>query len=312
MFRYFAYGLHIQSPLRLPELVDDNSRARPDAVIRFGRVGKKPLVKVDGAYQVERDAIYCFWREAGIFLVHGGREIIIEPGPEIEKLVLQPFITGPLLALLLHQRGLLILHASAVEVDGAAIAFLGDKGWGKSTTAASMLMRQHRLIADDVAALDIKDDGSIQVLPAFPQIKLLPHACNSLGIDPEETPRLHPKIDKRVYSDRNGFSPAPVSLMHIYVLDKGKRLLIERLGRQEAFMELVRHSYAAKHLAATKTLASHFRQCGKVASSVATFRLKRPFVLSELHCMTKSVEQHVYSTCHQTVDTFAKQGCQKA
>src|SRR2546426_9378375 len=36
---------------------------------------------------------------------------------------------GPVLAVLLHQRGRLVLHASGVALDGCAVAFLGGSGW---------------------------------------------------------------------------------------------------------------------------------------------------------------------------------------
>jgi hypothetical protein len=301
MFRYYAYGLHIESAVRLPELTVENGQASSNVVIRYGKIEQKPVTQCDGVYQASSGAFHCFWQDAGKFLVQGGQEIIIEPADRgMEKLNLEPFITGPLLALLLHQRGLLILHASAVVLDGEAIAFLGDKGWGKSTTAASLQMRRHRLVADDVLAIDIKADGSVDVLPAFPQIKLWPNACDSLGIDPEEIPRLHPKIDKRVYSDHRGFSLAPVRLRHLYVLDGGENILIERLAPREAFMQLVRHSFVVKYLQATGTSASHFSQCGELANSVSTFRIKRPFLLSSLYSVTDSIEEHFYSTHSQT------------
>ena len=46
------------------------------------------------------------------------------------------------------------LHATAVVVDGEAVAFLGDCGYGKSTLGAAFLARGFPLLTDDVLALE--------------------------------------------------------------------------------------------------------------------------------------------------------------
>ncbi|WP_324649614.1 hypothetical protein [Georgenia sp. H159] len=58
--------------------------------------------------------------------------------------------TGTLLALQLYLRGSAVLHASAVERDGTAVAFLGHSGMGKSTLAALMCASGARVVSDDV------------------------------------------------------------------------------------------------------------------------------------------------------------------
>ncbi|QDB80206.1 hypothetical protein FE251_13065 [Georgenia wutianyii] len=58
--------------------------------------------------------------------------------------------TGTLLALQLYLRGNAVLHASAVERDGTAVAFLGHSGMGKSTLAALMCADGARVVSDDV------------------------------------------------------------------------------------------------------------------------------------------------------------------
>ena len=48
-----------------------------------------------------------------------------------------------------------MLHASAVAIDGAALAFVGQSGRGKTTVAALMCVDGAALVADDLVTVDI-------------------------------------------------------------------------------------------------------------------------------------------------------------
>src|SRR2546429_8443160 len=168
MFSYTAYGLSIHSSLRLPELV--SAEAPPDLVIRFGKVDWKPPRDDYSVVKITRSKMFFHWKGTGTFLAQKGSEIVIDPLPDAAPDVLRLFTLGAVLAGVLHQRGLLLLHASAVEVGGSALAFIGEKGWGKSTIAALMQGRGHRPIADDIVALKVDKQNAIRVVPGFPQL----------------------------------------------------------------------------------------------------------------------------------------------
>lgn len=68
-------------------------------------------------------------------------------------------LSGNLMALLVVLRGACVLHGSAVEVDGHAIAFVGPSGAGKTTSAALGMRAGHRLVSDDL--LRLEPDGSV-------------------------------------------------------------------------------------------------------------------------------------------------------
>ena len=69
------------------------------------------------------------------------------------------YLLGSAMGVLLHQRGLLPLHANAVEIDGKAFAFMGASGSGKSTLAAWFHDHGYRIIADDVCAVRFETEG---------------------------------------------------------------------------------------------------------------------------------------------------------
>ena len=145
--------------------------------------------------------------QVGAFLVRGGKEIIVDAISGVEESLIRLPLLGMVLAAVLQQRGLLVLHASAVAFNGDAVAFLGGSGWGKSTLAATLYARGHPLVADDLVAVDVGGRENPIVLPGFPQLKLLPEAAAaSLGDDAELLPRLASGFDKRSHRAANEFS----------------------------------------------------------------------------------------------------------
>jgi hypothetical protein len=295
MFSYVAYGLGIHSALPLPELAVHE--IGEDAVVRLGKVERLPSpldARGCGFWATAEEACY-FMEHAGAFLARGGREIIVEPAIGVEDRTLRLFILGPALALLLHQRGRLILHASAVEVRGSAVAFMGPSGWGKSTAAAVMHTRGHGLVADDITVIDVGPDGPT-VFPGFPQLKLWPEAVVSLGEAPETLPQLHLLYEKRARRITREFSQSPLPLRCIYVLAEGSAPAIEPLRPQEALRELMHHWYGARfgaELLRPAGLSPFFRQCADLANRATVHRLARPYSLATLPDVARLVEEHL-------------------
>jgi hypothetical protein len=294
---YSAYGLSICSDLGLSELITSKANGEADVSVRVGTVNRlPPEVKIhEGCFHATPREAYFFWKEDGMYLARDGREIIVDPAPDADEQVLRLVILGMALGAVLHQRGLLTLHGSAVVKGDLAVAFLGAKGTGKSATAAALHARGYDMIADEIVALDRAGAASLMVLPGFPQFKLWPDVAESLDVDPETLPRLHPQMEKRAHHIVHGFSQVPLPLRRIYVLDDGADLEIESLGPRQSFFELVQHSYALRFLGTAGVSAAHFRQCAHVARTVPVSRLKRPRSVSALSDVALLVERDLRS-----------------
>jgi hypothetical protein len=233
---------------------------------------------------------------AGTFLVRHGRQISVEPAPDADEDLLRLFILGPALAMLLYQRGLLVLHASAVSVRGAAAAFLGYAGRGKSTTAAALCARGHDLVADDAVAIEINSEGDLPtVWPGFPQLKLWPEASTSLGVSAGQLQTLHHTYVKQALRLLERFSPAPLPLKRLYVLAEGEERSIGQLPPQEAVIEIVRHSFGTR-LLSTLPGGMHFSRCAALAKRLPVHRLTRPHALGELSLLAELVERDITPT----------------
>src|SRR5262249_13261988 len=105
--------------------------------------------------------------------------------------------------------------------------------------------------------------------------------------------RIRADYEKRARRATEGFLQVPLPLQRIYVLAFGEESEVEPLQPQEAFQELVRHSYAVRQLWATGTAPSHLQQCARLASCVPIFRLKRQRSLDALADLARFVEEDV-------------------
>ena len=303
-FSYLAYGLGIRAAMPLPELVV--GEAEEEVSIRFGGVDQPPSEtseKGSSHYRLASNEDCLFWQGVGSFLVQGGRDIVVDPSPGLDERMLRLFILGPILAVLLRQRGHLLLHASAVAVADEAVLFLGSSGWGKSTMAAVLHSRGHSLITDDIAVLQAEESHPM-LFPGFPQLKLWPEALVSLGDDPETLPRWNPHFEKRARSASHRFPSTPLPIKRIYVLNEGDAPEILPLRPQEAFMELVRHTYGSDYGLQTAMgvgSTSHFLKCATIANQVAVCSLKRQRALSQLPNLSRLVENDLVQSSEQGV-----------
>ncbi|WP_318011853.1 MULTISPECIES: serine kinase [unclassified Mesorhizobium] len=296
---YRAYGLVVSSDVALPELTP-TAPATPDLEIAVG-----PIDFPDGAshgataFRFEATRQYLSWQAVGTFMISDGRRIDVDPAPGIDDPLLAFPLLGPVMALVLHRRGLLVLHASAIAVDGKSVIFMGDKGAGKSTTAGAMIRAGHRLITDDVVALDLSDPGRPMILPGFPQLKLAADAAGAIRLEQAEVrPQVHPQIDKAQHRLHDGFAAEAVPVSRIYVLERGERAVISQLAGVAALPAIIKFSYITRfgRQALTGDLAAaHLSQCAKIAGLIGVNRLEVPAGLARLDEAVAAIESDLAS-----------------
>lgn len=283
MHTSFAYGLRIESELPLLPPVPD--AGTPDILVRFGSLHQAVAEPAQG-----NQILIDLPLEVRL-LIRDGCEVTIDAPSETDRAVLRAYVLGAAMAFVLRQRGALVLHASCVARGDAAIAFLGGSGWGKSTLASAFHRQGYRLITDDVMAIDL-ETPTPQVIPSFPEVKLLPDAMAAIGSAADEM-RLHSLSHKQIQRLEHRFALGPVPLKHLLVLQAGEFNHIHALSRSKAFPELIQHSRATKSLSDPNFRLQHFHQCSRLAKEVPMAYLQRPRCLDRLPQLIEFIESHL-------------------
>ena len=303
LYQYTAYGLAIDSEIKLPELLPLSSHASDGANDDFTsratiRIGSVDLTSVPaplgGNVHWARPRDICLvYPEVGTYRITGGNLITVDLYPSADERALRLYLLGPVLAILLHQRGLLVIHASAVSIHGQVAVFAAEKGEGKSTLAAALHARGHQLVTDDLLPVEMTNPKRLLVQPGFPQLKLMPEAAAQLTDDPDALPRVHPGFDKRATRVRD-LAREELPLSRIFILATAEHDAIEPIAPQQSFIELVRHSYLAVLLGATGEGAQHFRQVVSLAQNVPVLKFNRRRSLDALATHAAMIESEIH------------------
>jgi hypothetical protein len=186
-------------------------------------------------------------------------------------------LIGCVMGTALRLQGKLCLHSSVVAVDNYAIAIIGAKGAGKSTTAAAFAKRGYPILADDIAVLT-ECGKSFLVQPGYPRLRLWKSAIDELYGSEEGLSRVFRQTDKHfVALSQNGasawrFHSQPLPLAAIYVLGERQQLLaeprIEAMIPQIGLMHLMTHSYPQSLKLDRDRQATEFVKLGNLAKRV--------------------------------------------
>jgi hypothetical protein len=233
---YRVYGLVLESEIPIDGLSPIDAQPA-DLQLRVGEVA--PLAhELDASWLDDEGARVTREDDAIVLEYRDETRFRIEPRAITTSWIttaadMATYLLGPVLAFALRMRGTLVLHASAVAVEGRALLFAGAAGAGKSTTAAAFVKRGATMITDDVAAID---RGA--VLPGTARIRLWDDSAAALFGSADALPLLTPTWTKR-YA-QNAVADAPVPLHAIVILaGRESNTRVRKLAGHEAVMAVL-------------------------------------------------------------------------
>ncbi|HYG46489.1 MAG TPA: hypothetical protein VD846_00975 [Allosphingosinicella sp.] len=272
---YRLFGLNLRSEIALAGLAPAVDAGTVDVDVAFGSV---PPGEYPPGYSVAEGGTLLSISKVGRYLIREGREIVIEPAEGASERNLRLFLLGSAIGALLHQRGLLPLHANAIDLGGRAVAFSGHSGAGKSTIAAWFHDRGYPILADDVCVIGFDDSGRALAYPGIPRLRLWREALEASGRDAGAYDRSFDDTEKYDVPTLSDAKLEPLPLAAIYLLrktDEGAGPAIERLTGVDAVETLISNTYRGGYLRTIGRTAEHLAACLRVVRSVPVFRAKR-------------------------------------
>lgn len=226
-------------------------------------------------------------------LIDNGRMLRIEVPEGVDARLVQSWLIGPGLGLIMHQRGVPPLHACAVSRAGRALAIAGDSGAGKSTTARALMERGHDLMAEDQAIIA---PASATLFPGVPDLRLWAVAAQRFGERTDEHARVGTHEDKFTISssrDRFDRSPRPLAALFLLGSEPAEMPMSTRLRAGPAAHALHRHIYRQRLATFMGRGADMFGWATALAARIPVYAVRRPHDLSRLDELAAHIEQVV-------------------
>ena len=282
LLKYFSFGLTIETTIDFGDVLPFSDHT-PNVQIIEGEV----LGKANQLTRICRrgirakfggNSMNCIlnWEGVGKFQIRDGNTIIYQ-NLGADEGTLKLFILSEVIGLLLFQRGLFLLHGSAIQIKSGAYVFLGIPGAGKSTTAAAFWQAGNTILSDDLVAIQIIDNQTF-VIPAFPQFKIWQNSIDGLKI---ENTALKPSFEGAakflINQPISTFPQEPILLTKIFFLyptnSRKKEGFIHPIN---APTELVKHFPVPIQVLKNDLLKQHFSNSLAIAQSSALIKMKRP------------------------------------
>ena len=304
-FRYTAFGMNIKSflPLALPLAVDVGALKPEASTLAFQPAAAWPVEIVEGvvrsvelpsrvgdiSYGRTGKGIQFDIPRVARYSIEGDARIVVERISGAREDFVGLYISGLILAAMLGLRGILALHGSAVvggaDTNGAggtsgsaySLVFIGDKGTGKSTTAAALAAHGYRILCDDVIPIASNNvESRSLVLPGIPLPKLLADAYEKLIGDPREAPQLFDGVNKYQVSLPSSDAPAPIRAilaLEISAREDQTDICVEPIKGSAKMQRFLQNALSLQGL---DDPASIFALCAERLAVVPCWRVLRP------------------------------------
>lgn len=239
------------------------------------------------------------------FLINqSGTQLQVNYTIQTNKQDILPSLLGPVMAILLRVRGVTALHAGVIALNGNAVAFIGDKGAGKSSLLLSFASQGIPILCDDIAAFDERD-GQFFIRPAYARLRAWEDSIAALtDLNPEQLEKVH-SLDRKRWINLSGspeiepfrFQPNPLPLKAIYYLaprQPDMPIAITQIPPSDRLFLLARHAFVDRILDKTMR-ARDFERMTRIAQTTPILQLNRPDDLTTLPDVCQQIMQTTQS-----------------
>lgn len=300
---YEFYGLRVRSDIVLPAPISQNLLPPYDIEVQFSQGESVPTHPPAGGLLAKLDHgdkplytltdtgdgyILSFPQTCEFWISYNLRQVDVRLFPGVHPDTAGILLINSVPSCILTLKGKQILHASAVEMGGRALAFLGSSGMGKSTLAALLCAMGAQLITDDLLRLQ-PNGKAFHCFPGTGEIRLRKGdqtlAEKFSETLREDSPDGH-RITLKLYSSQ---SMPPLSAMVIpRPSPHCKALRLERLPPSRAIPYLMAYS-KVQELQQREYIQRRLYSSAQIASTVPIFEAELPWGIPSLQEIAPSL-----------------------
>ncbi len=316
VYTYIIYGLRIHSNHEIPGLMTLFKSGNSDIDITFTE-RKSHHTQPTGAQNLFRspgiadngEPFFKVWRNqndqknnlgiqytngAGYttFLINNrGTQVLVSRTKSMPIQDMLTYFLGPVIGCILRVRKVTCLHAGVVAVNGRALAIIGPKGAGKSTTTAALADFGLAVLSDDIAPLT-EVDGNYTVAPGYLSLRLWPNTISVLSdVSSDKLTKVLSIADKhflKLSSDKDAerwkFHAQPMQLAAVYALNErgqSDSISIDAQSQATGLLKLAGNVYPEYSLHQSDR-SRDFAVLGKLAAKIPVRTVTRPDNLETL------------------------------
>lgn len=297
-YTYRACGLSVASGVELPGLIAAApAPGVPDIVISRGEVPLElngEMLNRGPNWMHAGSAFLLHVPGVARFLIENARQIVFATEGGKDPADVTAFLTGSVMGLLLHLRGYVVLHASAVLVGGKAVLFCGYSGAGKSTMAAALGKRGYTMLSDDICVLEQAADGPAIVYSDGRKHKLWQRAIDSLDLAGMQGKEVRRQL-RKFYVEPGATHTEGAPLAALYELHEELvtgEVTLEDPALADAAMVVRRNAFRPRMMWQLGQQAEYFRATARIAQWGSVHCLRRPLDFDCIETVIDGLEAH--------------------
>lgn len=225
--------------------------------------------------------------------------VIYTSGIFIQDLI--TYLTGPVIGCILRLKNKVCLHASVVNINNQAIAFIGEKTAGKSTLIAHLAAKGYPILSDDIAVL-FRQEEQFFVHTGYPRLRLWQKSVeqfNTINIEKLNPVLTH--VDKYYLplsfekKKQWNFQSTPLPLIAVVYLkprNETQYLAFNLCKSLEGFLHLKKNIYA-EYMLTSVLLTKEFSVLGQIAQQLPILSLERPNDLTYMNATCELITKWV-------------------
>lgn len=282
-YKYYIYGLNIESELEIEEAYIKDFPCEPDVKVTIGELPDDLWAEVKDIpgdqffiRRAPEAAVFRIANLADYFIT--ADHIVIRPIGDINDHLIRTYLLGSSFGLCAVLRNHVMIHGGATRFNGKGIIVTGESGAGKSTISNKLLELGGQFIADDVCAVTI-ENGNPHINMAYPQQKLCRDAALARGYDLSELIYINESRDKFALRLKDNYLVEGADFNYLFelVLTDDDEVSIEKITGFDMVKMIHQNIYRGTDAFSMWGMAPvYMKKCLDIASKLSAYRISRP------------------------------------